>query len=77
MPPPDAWFKELVRLGYEALGEALRDYLRRSPQAARQYAAAKQAAVAAGATTPETYSRAKSEIVVELLAKALKRDDLA
>ena len=85
VPPPEAWFKELVYLGYESLGEAgvpgrwyfrlrtepfrnlhiverlgshwfnnlaFRDYLRRSPVAARRYETAKHAAVAAGATTP-------------------------
>ena len=109
VPPPEAWFKELVYLGYESLGEAgvpgrwyfrlrtepfrnlhiverlgshwvnnlaFRDYLRRSPVAARRYETAKHAAVAAGATTLVSYSRAKREIVLDLLAEALKGDDL-
>lgn len=51
---------------------AFRDDLRRSPEAARRYEAAKQAAVSAGATTLVAYSRAKASIVEELLAQALK-----
>ena len=51
---------------------AFRDYLRRSPEAARRYEAAKRAAVLAGATTLVAYSRAKASIVEELLAQALK-----
>jgi GrpB-like predicted nucleotidyltransferase (UPF0157 family) len=55
---------------------AFRDYLRRSPVAARRYETAKHAAVAAGATTLVSYSRAKREIVRDLLAEASKGDDL-
>jgi GrpB-like predicted nucleotidyltransferase (UPF0157 family) len=51
---------------------ALRDYLRRSPEAATRYASAKRAAIATGATTLLTYSEAKGSVVEELLRKALE-----
>jgi GrpB-like predicted nucleotidyltransferase (UPF0157 family) len=104
-PPPETWTEILVRLGYEALGEAgvpgrwyfrlrtspfrnahiverggehwiqnlaFRDYLRRSPEAARRYESAKRAAVDAGATTLVAYSRAKSSAVESLLWEAIR-----
>ena len=48
------------------------DYLRRSPEAAQRYEAAKRAVVLGGATTLVAYSRAKRPIIEELLATALK-----
>jgi GrpB-like predicted nucleotidyltransferase (UPF0157 family) len=51
---------------------ALRDYLRGSSEAARRYASAKRAAIAAGATTLLKYSEAKGDVVEELLRKALE-----
>jgi GrpB-like predicted nucleotidyltransferase (UPF0157 family) len=53
---------------------AFRNYLRRSPEAAREYALAKRAAIAAGATTLLAYSRAKRAVVEDLLDRALKVD---
>ena len=54
---------------------ALRDYLRRSPEAAARYASAKRAAIAAGATTLLTYSKAKESVVEDLVSKALESQD--
>ena len=51
---------------------AFRDYLRRTPDAAREYEMAKRAAIMAGATTLLAYSRAKSAVVEDLLNRALK-----
>ena len=52
---------------------ALRDYLRRSPEAAARYASAKRAAIAAGATTLLTYSEAKGRVIEALVSRALNR----
>lgn len=49
---------------------ALRDYLRASPAARERYAAAKRAAVAAGAVTLLAYSQAKNDVVASLLSQA-------
>lgn len=51
---------------------ALRDYLRRSPAAARRYEAVKQEAVRAGAATLLAYSQAKGPVIESLLQEALK-----
>lgn len=51
---------------------AFRNYLRRSPEAAREYESAKHAAIMAGATTLVAYSRAKRAVVEDLLNRALK-----
>jgi GrpB-like predicted nucleotidyltransferase (UPF0157 family) len=53
---------------------AFRNYLRRSPEAAREYESAKRAAISAGATTLVAYSRAKRAVVEDLLNQALKVD---
>jgi GrpB-like predicted nucleotidyltransferase (UPF0157 family) len=49
---------------------ALRDYLRKNPEAAAKYAEAKRAAVAAGATTLLRYSEAKKNLLEALLRDA-------
>jgi GrpB-like predicted nucleotidyltransferase (UPF0157 family) len=53
---------------------AFRNYLRRSPEAARRYESAKLAAVSAGATTLVAYSRAKSSVIEGLLIEALRAE---
>lgn len=50
---------------------AFRDYLRSSPDACARYGAAKQSAVASGATSLVAYSRTKRAVVEALLAEAL------
>jgi GrpB-like predicted nucleotidyltransferase (UPF0157 family) len=50
---------------------ALREYLRSDPAARARYAAAKQAAMSAGADMLLAYSREKAATIAELLAKAL------
>ncbi len=54
---------------------ALRDYLRCSPEAAREYESAKRAALARGAATLLAYSEAKALVIEELLYRALKHKD--
>ena len=54
---------------------ALRGYLRESAAARQQYAEAKRAALAAGATTLVSYSTAKAAVVATLLHKAVCGDD--
>jgi GrpB-like predicted nucleotidyltransferase (UPF0157 family) len=49
---------------------ALRDYLRKNPEAAAKYAEAKRAAVASGAKTLLAYSEAKKAPLTEILKKA-------
>jgi GrpB-like predicted nucleotidyltransferase (UPF0157 family) len=52
---------------------ALRDYLRSDADARARYAAAKRAAVAAGAHTLLTYSDAKADSVARLVKEACAR----
>ena len=51
---------------------ALREYLRRSPAAAAEYASAKRAAISDGATTLLAYSEAKGRVVEQLMRRALE-----
>jgi len=51
---------------------ALRDYLRSNPEARGVYAAAKNAAIAAGAKTLLVYSSHKANVVATLLRAALR-----
>jgi GrpB-like predicted nucleotidyltransferase (UPF0157 family) len=52
---------------------ALRDYLRAHPEEAAAYAAAKRAAIAAGATTLPAYAAAKAPVLAALVEKARVR----
>lgn len=63
----------VVRLGgtHWVHNLAFRDYLRSTPEACARYVAAKQQAIASGATSLVAYSRAKRPIVEALLAEAL------
>ncbi|NJN59711.1 MAG: GrpB family protein [Leptolyngbyaceae cyanobacterium SL_5_9] len=51
---------------------ALRDYLRADPQEAERYEKVKMKAVQSGVSSLLRYSQVKSEIIEELLSKALK-----
>lgn len=51
-------------------GIALRDYLRAHPDEAARFAEAKRSAIAAGAQTLLAYSRARAEVVEDLLDRA-------
>jgi predicted acetyltransferase/GrpB-like predicted nucleotidyltransferase (UPF0157 family) len=53
---------------------ALRAYLRRTPAAASRYQTVKHEAVASGAVTLLAYSRAKRQVLADLLAEAAARD---
>jgi GrpB-like predicted nucleotidyltransferase (UPF0157 family) len=56
---------------------SLRDYLRESSVARDRYAAAKRAAVAAGAKSLLAYSEAKNDVVASLLSQAQARTEPA